>query len=133
LNALDQFANGDLLLSGRNTDTIYRVSRKSGEILWRLGGRNSSFIHYGFELRSQHDVRLRPDGSHISVYNNNWHSDEHGLPSAMLIQLDELNMTVKLVREWRPADTRLTARHSGSVQVLANGNVLVGWGVYAGF
>ncbi|KXS94505.1 hypothetical protein AC578_8330 [Pseudocercospora eumusae] len=133
-NSLDQFANGDLLVSARNADTIYRVSNETGEVIWRLGGRNSTFTQHGFELRGQHDVRIRPENeNHISVYNNNWHYNEHGTPSALLIQLDLVHMTAKVIHEWKPANARLTARHSGSVQILENSNVLVGWGAHAGF
>ena len=39
--AIDQ--DGDLLISGRNTCAVYKVSRKTGKIVWRLNGKKSDF------------------------------------------------------------------------------------------
>jgi hypothetical protein len=45
INSIDQYpdSTGDLLISARNTSTVYRVSRSTGKIVWRLGGMNSNF------------------------------------------------------------------------------------------
>ena len=40
-NAIDRFENGDYLVSCRHTDALYKISRESGSILWRLGGTRS--------------------------------------------------------------------------------------------
>jgi len=58
VNAIDEEPNGNLLISGRNTHAVYEVSRRTGKILWRLGGKHSTFqLGAGVRFAWQHDVR----------------------------------------------------------------------------
>ncbi len=43
INSIAIDHDGNLLVSARNTHTVYKISRRTGEILWRLGGRRSDF------------------------------------------------------------------------------------------
>jgi hypothetical protein len=43
INSIDVEPDGNLLLCARNTWTVYKVERKSGEIIWRLDGKKSDF------------------------------------------------------------------------------------------
>src|SRR5207245_11514768 len=71
LNSLDLDADGNLLVSARNTSTIYKIDRKSGKVLWRLGGMKSDFaVEPAASFGFQHDVRRRPDGT-ITIFDNN--------------------------------------------------------------
>ena len=38
INSIQQLPDGNLLVSGRNTWTIYEISRRTGRILWEIGG-----------------------------------------------------------------------------------------------
>lgn len=58
LNTVDRDANGDFLVTARHTDAIYKVSRRTGAILWQLGGVGSSFELQGFNFSRQHDARF---------------------------------------------------------------------------
>ena len=40
INSIALAPDGDLLISSRNTWTVYKVARRSGAIRWRLGGRS---------------------------------------------------------------------------------------------
>ncbi len=52
--ALDDDAN--LLLSARHTSTIYKLDRHTGEVIWRLGGKQSDFrFGPGSAFSFQHD------------------------------------------------------------------------------
>ena len=42
-NSIDKCPDGHYLLSARHADTIYKVSKDDGSILWRLGGVQSDF------------------------------------------------------------------------------------------
>ena len=42
-NAVEVGADGDLLISARNTWTVYKIDRATGMINWRLGGKRSDF------------------------------------------------------------------------------------------
>ena len=43
VNSIEIDHDGNLLVSARNTHTIYKISRRTGKILWRLGGKRSDF------------------------------------------------------------------------------------------
>jgi hypothetical protein len=43
LNAVHFDRDGNLLVSSRNTWTVYKVNRRTGRIMWQLGGKRSSF------------------------------------------------------------------------------------------
>lgn len=42
-NAVDKCPDGNLLLSNRNSDALYKINRQDGSIMWRLGGLLSDF------------------------------------------------------------------------------------------
>lgn len=54
-NSLDKDREGNYMLSGRFTDTIYKID-PAGNIVWRLGGKNSTFRLDGFNFSKQHDA-----------------------------------------------------------------------------
>ena len=44
INAVHLDTDGNLLVSSRNTWTVFKVNRQTGQIMWQLGGRQSSFV-----------------------------------------------------------------------------------------
>ncbi|OQD84909.1 hypothetical protein PENANT_c011G09740 [Penicillium antarcticum] len=132
INAVDKNAAGDYLISLRFTNTIYLVSGQDGNIVWRLGGLESNFDQ-DFTFSKQHDVKfVSSNGTHhvISVLNNA--SDERGqdenVSAALIIELDTtvVPMTARVIRRINRPDSGLT-RLRGSVRVLPNENIFVGW------
>jgi hypothetical protein len=74
-NAVEPLANGDFLLSLRQTDAVYRVNGKTGAIEWKLGGtptpKSLTVVgdpHPSYPLGGQHDVRM-VDGT-VSIHDN---------------------------------------------------------------
>ena len=43
VNSVETDHDGNLIVSARNTHTIYKISRRTGKVLWRLGGKRSDF------------------------------------------------------------------------------------------
>ena len=43
INSIELDADGNFLISARNTWAIYKIDRGSGNIIWRLGGKKSDF------------------------------------------------------------------------------------------
>jgi hypothetical protein len=123
LNSIAVDLDENLLVSSRNTHTIYKLDRKSGEIIWRLGGKHSDFAIAGDATFAwQHDARRQPDGA-ISIFDNGY----GGASRALLLSVDEPARRVSLKRSFtRPTPT--FADSQGNVQVLPNGNIFVGWG-----
>ena len=42
-NSISIAPDGNLLISGRNTSTVYKMARSTGQVAWQLGGKRSSF------------------------------------------------------------------------------------------
>ena len=75
INSLEKTAFGHYLVSMRHTNTIYLISGLDGHIVWRLGGRTSSFMHLdGLNFSAQHDARILSEHIHgtimLSLFDN---------------------------------------------------------------
>lgn len=119
----------DILVSSRNCWTIYRINKLAGNILWRLGGKQSSFtIESGGGFSWQHDARYLPNNL-VSLFDDNSDgSSSSGPPShGLILQLNLVNMTASVYRTYFH-DPNITVSSQGNLQSLANGNKFVGWG-----
>src|SRR5215204_1789702 len=133
LNSIDVEPDNNLLISARETSAVYKIDRKTGEVMWRLGGKKSDFeMGEGTRFAFQHDARRLPDGT-VSIFDNGSLVFENGTPKAVeesraiVLRLDEERMKASLVREYTHPDKQ-NADAAGNTQVLENGNVFVGWG-----
>ena len=121
--------DGDaLLVSCRHTCALYKIDRRTGELIWRFGGRRSDFeIPEGGEFGWQHDLRRQPDGT-LTIFDNHEHAEKTDAVSAVLrFDLDEESMAARLVQALRYEDRYGYAM--GSAQFLEDGHVLIGWGM----
>ena len=127
INSVDVYDDEHVLISSRNTWTIYKVNRKTGEVVWRFGGKKSDFeMGEGTRTAYQHDARWHGDGT-LTVFDNGGGPWVHEQSRAIRVELDEDAMKASLVREYiHPGELRSATQ--GSVQTLPNGNVFVGWG-----
>ena len=126
INSIDVDHDSNLLISSRNTSTVYKVDRKSGEVMWRLGGEKSSFeMGPGARINFQHDARRQPDGTITIFDNGSVETDDRTY--GIVLEVDEDNMTTTLVRRYPHPEGRIVGTQ-GSVQILPNDNVFIGWG-----
>ncbi|HEY3829402.1 MAG TPA: arylsulfotransferase family protein [Solirubrobacteraceae bacterium] len=126
INSVDLDDDGNLLVSSRSTHTIYKVDRRSGAVLWRLGGKRSDFsMGFGSDFAWQHDARRQLDGT-LTVFDNGATPAVERLSRGLILDVDERAMTVRLLRQY--THPRILAGSQGSVQLLPNGNVFIGWG-----
>lgn len=129
MNSVAEDSDGNLLVSGRHTSTVYKIDRESGDIIWRLGGKHSSFA-FGPDARFwyQHNAHRLANGL-IQVFDNGYGGGhkESGGSRALRLALDTKHHTATLVRQYRHP-TGKTAVSQGSVTALPNSDVLVGWG-----
>jgi hypothetical protein len=125
INSVDIDGDGDLLVSSRSMHTLYKIDKK-GTILWRLGGKNSDFnMGEGTNFAWQHDARRRPDGT-LTVFDNGATPAVEKLSRGLILDVDERAMSVSLLAQY--THPGILAGSQGSVQLLPNGNVFVGWG-----
>lgn len=123
INSVDVDKDGNFIVSARNTHTIYKVSRRTGKIIWRLGGKRSDFsLTRDARFAWQHDARRRADGA-LTLFDNSAGPQSRGL----VLRLDMKNMRATVLRSFvhRPP---IVAVDQGNMQRLPNGNYFVGWG-----
>ena len=126
VNSIDVDLDGNLLVSARNTWGVYKLDRKTGAVIWRLGSKSTDFeLGPGVQFMYQHDARAHPDGT-ITLYDDGSGSASHQ-SRAIRIGLSMADRRAVLLQEFLHP-TPLTAFAMGNAQFLSNGNVVVGWG-----
>lgn len=129
INSLDVVDDGHLLISGRNTWGIYKVSRDTGKVMWRLGGKQSDFtLGKGVRFAFQHDAR-HLDAHTLSVFDNGGaeRTQVESQSRGLLLHLDFKAKHASLIRALTH-NPPVYGRVMGNVQRLPNGNFMVGWG-----
>jgi hypothetical protein len=127
INSINLDQDGSLLISARNTWTVYDLNAQSGQILWRLGGKQSSFkMEAGTQTAWQHDPRELADGS-ISIFDNGASPAVHSQSRGIVLALDSTQRTATLVTQITHPPP-LLAYSQGNFQALANGDWFAGWG-----
>lgn len=129
VNSIDVDTDGHLLVSARNTWAVYKVHRRTGQVLWRLGGDRSSFaMGRGTVTAWQHDARSHEGGRLISIFDNGAAPQVQLQSRVILVRLDMERMTATLERAFKHRPNRLLAKFMGNGQVLPDGGVVAGWG-----
>jgi Arylsulfotransferase (ASST) len=128
VNSIDPLADGDVLISSRNTWAVYLLSGATGSVEWELGGKSSTFtLGAGVHFAWQHDATLRSDGT-VSVFDNEAGPSEAAESRALDISLNLTAHTASLVSQFTHPGPGILAESQGNVQQLSNGDSFVGWG-----
>jgi hypothetical protein len=126
VNSVDVDLDGNLLISARNTWGVYKLDRRTGAVIWTLGGRSSDFqLGPGALFMYQHDARAHTDGT-LTLFDDGTGTSVHQ-SRALRLALDHAGKQAVLVQEF-PHPTPITSIAMGNAQFLSNGNVVVGWG-----
>jgi hypothetical protein len=127
INSINLDADETLLLSARNTWTVYELDPHSGQILWRLGGKHSSFqMGAGTTTAWQHDAR-EIASDELSIFDNGASPAVHGQSRGIVVRVDPEHHTATLVAQVTHSPG-LLAPSQGNLQLLANGDSFLGWG-----
>lgn len=126
INSIDPYPDGYLTISARRTSTVYKVDRKTGEVVWRFGGKLSDFeMGHGTRTNWQHDARRHPDGR-LTIFDNGGVTRDVE-SRGIVVEIDEDAMRATLIGEYTHPQGTLAATQ-GNLQILPNGNVFMGWG-----
>ena len=130
INSVQLQQDGNLLISARNTWAAYEVDHQTGQVVWTLGGKNSSYkLGSGAEFAFQHDVRLHTDTDPtVTLFDDGGGppqdphrvARDHGPAGRQDQDRDARDQDVH-----SPA---LAASFEGNVQELPGGDDFVGWG-----
>ena len=127
-NSIDIDTDGNFILSARHMDEVTKINSKTGDIIWRMGGKNNQFTFFNDTIgfSHQHCVKIIPNGDLLMMDNGNLHNPPFS--RAAEYKIDQTNKTAKLVWEYRNNPLSFSSA-MGSVQRLANGNTFIGWGI----
>lgn len=124
---IDQSDN-NFVCSFRNTDSVVKLDRQTGEIIWILGGKYDEFGLTEEQLFSrQHHARITDDG-YLTIYDNGVENENS---RAIKMKIDEKN---KRVNDFKVYDVEEFYKYTGSVQELDSENevFLIGVGTQIG-
>ncbi|MBZ0252128.1 MAG: aryl-sulfate sulfotransferase, partial [Candidatus Methylomirabilis sp.] len=127
-------SDDSFLLSCRNQDLVFKMSRETGALLWTFGvpvpGEDDGwpflipeYTDPGWPPSRQHSPKLLP-GGRLLVYDN---GNERKFTSVVEYKIDEAAKTVRFDWHWEDPDfdPKLYAPWVGDVDALPNGNLLV--------
>ena len=130
VNSIDVADDGNLVVSGRHTWTVYKIDRVSGEIVWRLGGKKTDFaMGPGAQFYWQHDARAHP-GDVMTIFDDGASGGPNPPETqsrALTLQLDTASMSADVARALTHPNS-LLATSQGNVEVMSDGGTFVGWG-----
>jgi len=121
-----------VLISGRNTFCVYRVHKKTGHIVWRMGGNRNNFTYGSSRARFYWQHHVRPVSGAAGVLSGMTVFD-NGVPHerfsrALLLRVDNANKHVELKRAFVHPHATYVSGAMGSAQLLGDGRMFVGWG-----
>ncbi len=138
INAVHLDTDGNLLINSRYTWTTYKVSLRTGRIIWELGGKQSTFrlaaapgqvLDTAGEIFAfQHDPEAIGNGEYTIF------DDESDGTTTLLshsrvvtVKLDLATRVATLVKSVEQPEG-LVAPAEGNAQTTRNGDLFVGWG-----
>lgn len=129
LNSINELPDGNLLVSSRDTHTTLKINRRTGRIMWRMGGKRSDFrMGKGTRTAWQHDAQRRPNGDYTWLDNRSVRpSRDAGHARGLQVRVSERAKRVTLVRSWWHDPPEISTSQA-NMQTLPNGNKLIGWG-----
>jgi Arylsulfotransferase (ASST) len=134
INSVQLENDGNLLISARNTWAAYEVDHQTGQVLWTLGGKTSSYkLGDGASFAFQHDVHIHTKGDPtVTLFDDDGGGGAgggpiHGQSRGITLRLNDKDKTATLVDE-EVHSPALSAAFEGNVQALPDGNTFLGWG-----
>jgi len=124
-NSFDIYPNGDILISVRHLNTVARISKKSGEIIWRWGPMQL--------LGHQHSVSVLKNGN-ILIFDNGLHRNPPYITDKSLSEVQEAEFsrvvevdpqTNEIIWEYSDPTGQFYTPYCGSAERLPNGNTLI--------
>jgi Arylsulfotransferase (ASST) len=138
INAVHLDVDGNLLVGSRHTWAVYKVNRHTGQLIWELGGKQSSFTlqaapgqvldSAGEIFAWQHDPEGLGAGLYTVLDNEAGAAGQPLLSSSRVVtvRLDLKAHVATLVKSDSQPEG-LVAGFAGNAQTTGNGDLFVGW------
>jgi hypothetical protein len=139
INSIEKDDSGNYLISARHTHGIYYINGTNGDIIWTMGGKDNQFEDksdgQATNFAWQHDARWRNTNlTEMTLFDNgaaDWVKTENET-RGLWLNIDYDDMSVTLKQDYISPEGILSISQ-GSVQVLSNGNVFMGYGSNGAF
>jgi uncharacterized protein (UPF0248 family) len=113
-NSVEELPDGDILASFRPTSTVVRISRKTGEIVWKLGPPT---------VAGQHAPTMLGNGN-VLIFDNGVHRLDDSMPYSRVIEVNPATNQIVWTYQDKPGWNFFSPRMGGA-QRLPNGNTLI--------
>jgi arylsulfate sulfotransferase len=120
-NSIDQDDEGNLILSYRDFDQVWKVDPRNGRLIWKLGRSGDFDLSPDQIFLRQHDAHF-DDAGNLILFDNG--GNERPTTRIISFQVDEEKMRVDT--NWSfDVDQELHTRRMGSADLIDAGRVLV--------
>jgi hypothetical protein len=138
INAVKVARDGNVLIDARDTWTTYKVSLATGDIIWQLGGKDSSFtlkagpgqtLDQASELFAwQHDPEQVGPNEYTFFDNESSGIPQLAYSRVIEVKINQRKKTATLIKSWDQPEG-LVAASQGDAQTIGHGDLVVGWGI----
>lgn len=133
INSVDKDSKGNFLVSSRYMGSLTYINGTSGDVIWKIGGKDNRFTDLSdgaaTNMTWQHHARFHDNDKTITLFDNQ--SRGSGAPQlqsrGLYLDVDDENMTVS-VRQSYWNSHPISSQSQGSMQVLEDGRVVLGYG-----
>lgn len=124
-NSIEEDVDGNLVISLRYLNAVYKIDHKTGKVIWKLGGKSSSFKFVNDDgFSGQHDVRVLPNKT-ISLFDNANTGKEPRASRVVQYRLDTDKWTVTKTWEY---NQQFFVKSLGSYHVSTKTKHLINYG-----
>lgn len=126
INTIQPQPEHRVLISLRDTSSVYDVDQNTGAILWTVGGKKNSFtMGRGAQFYFQHDAQLR--GNRLTLFDDEAGPPVHGPARGLVLRLNMSTKKASVLHQFtRPENTIVLAE--GGIEQLPHGDYMVGFG-----
>lgn len=123
-NHFDLAPDGNYLLTSRNLSEVTKIDAATGEIIWRMGGKNNEFTGDGLDFRALHSAIARARGT-LWLFDNGLITRKTSYVRCYHLA-EEQKKAVNLKNFTYPGG--LFVPVMGNVEIMPDDRLLVGWG-----
>jgi hypothetical protein len=132
-NSLFEDFDGNIIVSFRGISQIMKIRRKTGEIMWRLGGDTGNISIENDPLKGfcgQHTATRLENGNILIFDNGQWcaptHNEHPEITRIIEYEIDFENRKADMI--WQYSRAGFYTASGGGCSRLNNGNTLIAWG-----
>lgn len=128
-NSVDLDEQGNLLISARYYNEVFKVRRTDGKIIWHLGGKynNVTLTNNSLPFYGQHDAHFIAKNT-FTLFDNGYTTDSlrHSV-RLLFIEVDDSTKTGRITWQYQPKE-RLVSEANGSIQLAKKQVLLANYG-----